>query len=307
MKTFLSDVRRNKELLLIALPVLVYVALFSYIPMFGIIIAFKDFDYSLGIFGSEWCGLKNFELLFKMKDSFTLIRNTVLYNIVWIPLSVACSVFLALMFDAIGKERVGKINKVNQTLSILPHFLSWVVISYFVDALLNVDKGILNRAIVALGGEKKNWYFEIKYWPYILTVVHLWKGIGYSAIVYYSTIRGFGREYYEAAMIDGATWGQQTRKITIPLLKPIITIMMIMSLSHILNSDFGLFYIIPKNSGILYPVTSTLDTYIYNAMTSGGDLSVTGAISFFKSVVGFLLILIVNGVVNKIDPERALF
>ena len=155
MKKFLMDVYKNKELLLLALPLVILVIMFIYIPMFGIIIAFKDFDYAKGIFGSDWNGFKNFELVFKMKDSFTIFRNTILYNIVWLPLGVFCAVFLAIMYDSIGKQKIGKVNKINQTLSILPHFLSWVIISYFVDALLNIDKGIINNFIEKLGGEPR--------------------------------------------------------------------------------------------------------------------------------------------------------
>lgn len=306
-RKFLYDLNHNKFLLFLASPVLIWCALFCYVPMFGIVLAFKDFDYSLGIFGSPWNGLKNFEFLFKTDDAWIITRNTVCYNLVWIPLGIICAVFLAILFDALSKKKVSIVNKTNQTLSLLPYFLSWVVVGYFIDTILNVDKGLINQIRMSLGMEKINWYSDTKYWPVILTLVNQWKNIGYSSIIYYSTIRGFSVEYYEAAKVDGASWFQQVRYITIPLMIPIITIMGIMAIGGIMNSDFGLFYIIPKNSGALYPVTNTLDTYIYNAMTTGSDLAVTGAVNFYKAVVGFALILITNSITRKISAENALF
>ena len=307
IKKFFSDVNKNKALLLLAAPVVIWVAMFCYAPMFGIILAFKDLDYAKGIFGSSWCGFENFQFLFHTKDAWVITRNTIGYNLVWIPLGIMVAVFLAILFDVLGRRRVNMFTKINQTMSIMPHFLSWVVISYFVDTLLNMDKGFINNIMSLFGKDTVNWYSVSKYWPYILTVANLWKSIGYSSIVYYATIKGFNSDYYEAAWIDGASWWQQTRFITLPQLLPIIMILGIMSIGGILNSDFGLFYIIPKNSGILYSVTSTLDTYIYNAMTTGSDLGATSAVSFYKSVVGFVLILGANKLVKKLDGEFALF
>lgn len=304
---FINDIRRNNILLLLTLPAVIWFILFAYMPMFGIIIAFKRMDYSLGIFGSEWVGLKNFEFIFKSQDAFTITRNTILYNLVWIPLGTAAAVAFAIMYDALSRKKVNVVNKINQTLSIMPYFLSWVVVVYFAESLLNVDKGFLNKTISLFGGQPLNWYAEPKYWPFILTITNLWKTVGYSSIVYYASIRGFSNEYYEAAWIDGANWYQQVRYITLPLLKPILTIMLTLAIGGILGSDFGLFYIIPKNSGMLYSTTSTIDTYIYNGMTSGGDLGMTGAVNFYKSVVGFVLVVITTAFVRRHSKENALF
>lgn len=307
MKSFLKDVDKNKMFLLMLIPGIIWFIMFCYIPMFGIIIAFKDFNYADGIFFSPWCGLKNFEFLFKAKDIYLILRNTICYNLVWIPTSIMLAVCFAIMYDALAKKRVHPWTKICQTVSLMPYFLSWMVISYFVTGLLDYDRGIANKVLEFFGLQPVNWYMESKYWPFILTVANYWKGIGYSSIIYYSTIRGFSPEYYEASWLDGANWYQQTRYITLPLMKPIITMMGIMSVGGILNSDFGLFYFIPKNSGLLYSTTSTLDTYIYNGMKSGGDFGSTGAINFVKSVVGFLMIISTNAVVRKYSYENSLF
>jgi len=307
IKKFAKDLGKNKVYLLMLLPGVIWFILFAYVPMFGISVAFKDFDYAKGIFHSDWIGLKNFEFLFKAKDAYVILRNTLLYNVVWIPLTMFCSVTFAIMFDVLAKKRLNIWTKATQTLSLMPYFLSWIVVSYFVTGLLDFDKGAVNKLLISLGMEPVNWYFEADKWPFILTIAHLWKGVGYSCIIYYSTIRGFSPEYYEAAWIDGANWYKQLRYITLPLLRPTITIMFILAIGSILSSDFGLFYFVPKNSGMLYSTTSTLDTYIYNGMTAGGDFALTGAANFLKSVTGFILVLITNAIVNKISPDNALF
>lgn len=307
MKKFVRDIGKNKVYLLMLLPGVIWFIMFAYIPLFGISVAFKDFDYAKGIFYSDWIGLKNFEFLFKAKDAYVIIRNTLLYNVVWIPLTMTCAVCFAIMFDVLAKKRINLWTKSTQTLSLMPYFLSWIVVSYFVTGLLDFDKGAINKLLITLGMKPVNWYFEADKWPGILTIAHLWKGVGYSSIIYYSTIRGFSPEYYEAAWLDGANWYKQLRYITLPLLKPTITIMLILAIGSILSSDFGLFYFVPKNSGMLYSTTSTLDTYIYNGMTAGGDFALTGAANFLKSVTGFALVLITNAIVRKISPDNSLF
>ena len=205
------------------------------------------------------------------------------------------------MYDSLSKS---KLTRFNQTVSILPHFLSWVVVAYFASAILDPQKGILNQML----GTRIEWYNEAKYWPVILIAFDLWKKIGYSSIIYYSNIRGFDAELYEAARIDGATWWQQVKYITIPLLQSIIIIMVIMGIGGILHSDFGLFYNVTRNSGPLYETTQTLDTYIYNGITSqGGNVTLTSAASFFQSVVGFILVVTTNAIIRKVSPENAMF
>lgn len=300
----LKKIKQNRALLLMALPGLAWYIVFCYLPMFGTIIAFKQFDYSKGIFGSPWVGFENFKYLFATSDAMVITRNTILYNAFFIAWNILSSVTIAVVFNMLGKT---KLNRFNQTVLLLPHFLSWVVASYFVFAILSVDRGVANKIIVALGGERINWYAEPKFWPLILFLCNEWKKIGYSSIVYYSTIRGFDTTYYEAAKLDGATWFQTIIHVTLPLMKPIITIMLIINMGSVMYSDFGLFYIIPKNSGMLYSVTSTIDTYIYNGMTGIGDLGSTAAASLYQSLVGFILVMGTNLIVKKISPENALF
>ncbi len=303
---FFRDIRKNKSLLLMALPGMAWFFAFCYMPMFGIVIAFKNYRFIDGIWGSEWIGFKNFEFLFKTADAWIITRNTIFYNVFFITLGMCTAVLFAIMFDALGRR---KINRINQTVVLFPHFISWVVGSYFVFTLLSTDMGVLNKILGAFGVKPINWYSEPKYWPFILPVCYLWKHVGYQSVIYYSNIRGFDTEYYEAAKIDGATWGQCMRYITLPLLIPILTIMFIINIGGVMHSDFGLFYLVPKNSGMLYTTTSTIDTYVYNGITSAGNASYgpTSAVAFYQSVVGFLLVITSNAIVKKVSPDNAMF
>ena len=298
---FIKQVKQNGPLILMAVPGIVYLLMFSYIPMFGLLVAFKNFNFAQGIIGSPWAGLNNFKFLIMSGDAFTILRNTILYALFSLIVIKIIEIFLAILYDSLSKS---KLNKFNQTVSILPHFLSWVVIAYFAQALLDADKGIFNQIL----GTKIQWYSEPKYWPFILMSFQIWKTVGYGSIIYYSNIRGIDSELYEAARIDGATWWQQVKYITIPLLTSIIVIMFIMGIGGILHNDFGLFYNLPKNSGALYSATQTLDTYIYNGITlAGSSLGMTSAASFFQSTVGFLLVITANGIIRKISPDNAMF
>jgi len=301
---FIKDLRKNYPLLIMTLPILVMYVLFNYLPMFGTLIAFQEFNYIDGVFKSPWVGFDNFTFLFQTSDAFVITRNTLLYNIVFIFLGMFLSICLAIAYDLLGKS---KLNKLNQTMAMFPHFISWVVAAYFVEALLSVDKGVLNRLIIAFGGEGIEWYSDPKFWPAILVIAHMWKCIGYNSIIYYSNIKGFDIEYYEAARIDGASWFQQIIYITFPLLKSIAIIMGILSIGSAFYSDFGLFYLVPKNSGALYNVTSTIDTYVYNGLRNGGNLGMTAATGLYQSVVGLILVLSTNAIVRKVSPENALF
>ena len=298
---FLKQVKQNGPLILMTIPGIVHFIMFNYIPMFGILIAFKNFNYAQGIFGSPWAGLNNFKFLIMSGDAFTILRNTIAYSLVFLIGTKLVEIFLAIFYDSLGTN---KLNRFNQTVSILPHFLSWVVIAYFAQTLLDAERGVLNQLL----GTEIQWYSEPKYWPVILISFQLWKAIGYGSIIYYSNIRGFDAELYEAARIDGATWWQQVKYITLPLLTSIIIIMIIMGIGGILHSDFGLFYNVPRNSGALYSTTQTLDTYIYNGITlAGGSLGMSSAASFFQSVVGFILVITTNAVIKKVSPENAMF
>jgi putative aldouronate transport system permease protein len=300
--------RKNSNtlpLMLIAIPGLLYLVINNYIPMFGIFIAFKDIDYSKGIFASDWIGLKNFQFLFKTKDAFIMTRNTVLYNLVFIVLGTVCSIFIAIIMCEIIKSFASRFFQAGL---ILPNLVSMVIVSYLVYAFLNADNGFVNNSILKFfGKEPINWYSEPKYWPFILVIVHIWKSAGFGSIIYMSSISGIDKSLYEAARIDGAGKLRQIFNITLPLLKPTVIILILMSVGRIFSSDFGLFYQVPMNSGVLYSTTQTIDTYVYRALMQRSDIGMSSAAGLYQSLVGFILVLSANSLVRKLDPENSLF
>ena len=299
--------RRSKRisylpLILMMLPGLIYLLINNYLPMYGLTIAFRRLDYSKGILKSPFVGFENFEFLFKTKDAWIMIRNTVAYNVVFILLGIVVAVAIALMMTEIGKMRIAK---VIQPIICFPNMVSIVVISYLVYAFFG-SNGFVNNSI--LGPENSiAWYKEAKYWPAILTIVHFWQVAGYSSIIYIATISGIDTGLYEAARLDGASRWQQICKITLPLIKPTIILMLLMSVGRIFNSDFGLFLQVPMNSGMLYDTTQTIDTYSYRALMQLNDVSKSSATGVFQSVIGFVLVLISNLIVRHVDKDSALF
>ncbi|MBC8081483.1 MAG: sugar ABC transporter permease [Gorillibacterium sp.] len=302
---FFREIIKNRVLYLLFLPGVLFLLAFNYLPMFGIIVAFKEMNYRDGILGSPWIAFKNFEFLFSTPDAWQITRNTVIYNGVFISLGLIVSVGLAIALSEILSKRLAK---AYQSILFLPYFLSWVVVSYIGYAFLSPELGLLNRSILEpLGLENINWYHEAKYWPYILTFFNLWKYTGWSVIVYLASITGIDPSYYEAAAIDGATRFQQIRKITIPMLIPMMTILTILSIGRIFSADFGLFFNVTLNSGIIQSTTSVIDTYVYNGLTRLGDVGMASAASVYQSVIGFILVLSTNFIVKKINPDNALF
>lgn len=292
-------------LYVMAFPGLIYMLCNNYMPMYGILLAFKKLNVQKGILGSDWCGFDNFAFLFKSSTAFYIIRNTVLYNLAFIVFGTIISIAFAILLNEI---RSAKAAKLYQSLVLIPYLISWVVVSYLAYALLSADTGLINNSILRpLGLDSVNWYMEKKYWPVILFVCNVWKSTGYTMIIYYSSIVGISKEYFEAASVDGATKWQQIKKITLPLLKPTIITMGILSVGRIFASDFGLFYQIPKNSGALYSVTQTIDVYVYNALMQNNDFGMSSAASVFQSVVGFGLVLITNAITRKYNKESAIF
>lgn len=299
-----SRFKANKELLLLSLPGGIWFLIFAYLPMFGIVIAFQKYrpaeNFLKSIFTSEFVGLKNFEFLFKSGDMWVIFRNTIGYNLVFIILGIVLPITIAMLLNELRNHSAVK---VYQSMMFLPYFLSWVVVSYCVYAFLDPAKGLVNSLL----GKKIFWYTEAGYWPFIIIFMSQWKGVGYNTVVYLASICGIDQTFYEAAMLDGATKWQQVKYITIPLLRPVITILFIMSVGGIIRSDFGLFYQLPRNSGPLLPVTNVLDTYIYRALMESTEIGMSSAAAFFQSVVGFILIMIANKVAAKIDQENTLF
>ena len=302
--------RLNKELLLLSLPGAVWFIIFTILPLFGILVAFKKFRIAPGagfmksLFTSEWAGFSNFKFLFVSGDAFIIFRNTILYNVVFIVLGIVLPVIIALVLNSIRNKGMVKIY---QSAMFLPYFLSWVVISYCLFAFLNPEKGYVNGLLTKFGLDAVSWYTEKKYWPFIIIFMSQWKGVGYNTVVYLASICGIDQTYYEAAVLDGASKWQQIKYITMPLLKPVITILLIMSIGGIFRADFGLFYQLPKNSGPLFDVTNVLDTYIFRALRSSGEIGMSSAAALFQSTVGFILIMGANKLVSKVDADNALF
>ncbi|WP_019637990.1 ABC transporter permease [Paenibacillus fonticola] len=309
MSAFFKKVIRNRALLIMILPGTIWFLIFAYLPMFGTILAFKDFRISrdgffASVFNSEWVWFKNFEYLFTTNDAFIITRNTILYNLALIILGLVIAVSFAVLLSELVNKRMAKIY---QTGMFLPHFLSWVIISYFAFTFLSMDKGTVNQIITFFGGERISWYSEPKYWPFIILFVGIWKGVGYNSVIYLAAITGIDKSYYEAAVIDGASKWKQIRYITIPQLKPLMIILTILAIGGIFRSDFGLFYQLPKDSGALYPVTNVIDTFVYRGLINMGDVGMSTAAGLYQSMVGLVLILIANYIVRKIEKDHAIF
>ncbi len=299
----------NKQLILLALPGLIWFLIFSYVPLIGNIIAFKDFKIHEGGFinsliQSDWVGFKNFQFLFASGETGVILRNTILYNLTFIILGTVVPIIVSIALFELWSKRA---SKTYQSIMFFPYFLSWVVVSYFLLAFLDFDKGLVNKLIQSNGGGSINFYLEPKYWPAIIIVLNVWKTMGYGTVMYLASIVSIDRTYYEAAMLDGASKWQQIKNITLPFLKPVAIILVILAVGKILNSDFGLFYQVPKDSANLYSVTQTLDTYVFRAMRGLGDIGMSSAAALFQSSIGFVLVIICNFVIKRIDKENALF
>lgn len=287
------------------IPGLLYLLINNYIPMSGIVIAFKRYNYQKGMWKSPFVGLDNFKFLFSTKDSWIIIRNTLLYNLAFIIISMIVGMFLALLLDEIRSKRA---KRAYQTILLLPYMISIVIVSYIVYGFLSTDTGFINNYLLKLmGKEKISWYSEARYWPFILTAVNQWKWLGYNSVIYYSSIVGIDSTYYEAATIDGANRWQRIFRITIPMVRTTVIIMVLMAIGNIFRSDFGLFYQVPMNSSSLMEVTSTIDTYVYRGLKSANSLGMSSAAGVYQSVVGFITVLIANFVVRKLDKDSALF
>lgn len=309
---------KKKTLMLLSMvaPGAIWLFLLRYVPLGGIILAFKNYKLVYGpkefvknMFASEWNGLDNFKYIFMTKEAtWQMFRNTIGYNIIFIITGLIVSVVFAIMLNEVTNKFVAK---TYQTLMFFPYFLSWVVVSYFVNAFLDPTYGIINRTLVNWGYESMqsyNWYGNTAPWPYILVFMNLWKNVGYTTILYLAAITGIDATQYEAASIDGASKLQQIRYVTLPHLKTMIVILLIMNVGKIFNSDFGLFYQVPMAMGSLIPVTQTIDTYVYRSMQAGGtNLGYSTAAGFLQNVIGFVCIMTANTIVRKIDEDSSLF
>lgn len=292
------------QLFTLALPAIALLLVFSYWPMFGIVLAFKDYKVTEGIFGSPWAGMKNFDFLFRSQDAWRITRNTLLLNAMFIVAGIFFGVLFALIMFEVKKARHVK---VYQTVSILPSFLSWVAVGYIVYAFLDPTKGLANQILAVFGIDDVSWYTEAEYWPVILLIVKTWQGVGLGSIIYYAALMGVDAELYEAADIDGASKLQKTLHISIPQIVPIIIIMGILDVGKIFRADFGLFYNVTRNVGALYPTTDVIDTYVFRALMTQGNIGMSSAASVLQSVVCFVMLVATNAIVKKISPENSLF
>ncbi|HHV10834.1 MAG TPA: sugar ABC transporter permease [Clostridiales bacterium] len=295
--------RRYIPLYMMMLPGTIYLIINNYIPMGGLVLAFKKFNYSLGMIKSPWNGLSNFKFLFIGADAWKMIRNTLGYNFVFIVLGTTLAIIVAILLNEVAGR---KARKLYQTIILVPYLISTVIVSYIVYAFLSQDNGFINHTLLR-GENAISWYTSPKYWPFILTFVQLWKSFGYSSIIYFATIIGIDPTYYEAASIDGAGKLKQVVSITLPCLKPTIITLTLLSIGRVFYSDFGLFYQIPMGAGTLLDVTQTIDTYVYRALLVSNDVGRAAAAGFLQSLLGFILVYGANLMVNKIDKENALF
>ncbi|KXT74818.1 Multiple sugar ABC transporter, membrane-spanning permease protein MsmF [Streptococcus sp. DD10] len=309
MQKIVQTLKSNLIFLLMVLPGALWLILFFYIPVFGNVVAFKDYHitgegFIDSILNSKWVGFDNFRFLFSSKDAFIITRNTILYNLGFIFLGLVVSVGIAIIFSELRSKRMVKLF---QTSILFPYFLSWVIISFFTDAFLNIDKGLINHLLQSFGIKEMNFYADTTIWPAFLLFMGVWKGFGYNSVMYYATIMGIDPTYYEAATVDGASKWQRIKNITIPQLAPLITVLTILAVGNIFRADFGLFYQIPHNAGQLYSVTNVIDVYVYNGLTKSGDIGMTAAAGLYQSVVGLILVVISNLIARRIDKNSALF
>lgn len=301
---FKKGFKKSLPLTLMALPALAFMIVFKYFPMVGIILAFKNFNVRKGIFGSKFIGLENFKFLFKSSDAWIITRNTICYNLLFIVIDVILAVSFAILLNELRHKRM---SKTFQSIYMAPYFLSWVAVSFVAYAFLSTDNGLLNHVLTSLGLSQVSWYTQSKYWPFIIVIFQIWKTVGYSTVMYLGSLTGIPNDYYEAALVDGATKWQQIKFITLPFLKTMMIILTTLAIGKIFFSDFGLFYQLPRNSGPLFPVTNVIDTYIYRALKETGNIGMSAAANLYQSIVGFVMVVGVNFIIRKVDKDSALF
>lgn len=304
IRDVLQDLKKNKILLFMLIPAVLYYFIFHYIPMAGTIIAFKRLDYSAGIFGSAWVGFDNFKFFFMSGQAFNVTKNTFLYNLIFIivntTLQIAISVFLSEMKNKYVK-------KSSQTLMLMPYFISWVVVGAFIYNIFNFEFGAFNTILKSLGIQPIDVMGTVGSWKYILVFFSAWNGVGYGSIVYMAAITGIDKQLYEASELDGANIFQQVWTITIPSIKPTIVIMILLSVGSIFRGNFSMFYQIIGNNGLLFNSTDVIDTFVFRSLMKTQEVGMASAAGLYQSVLCFAIIMITNGVIKRVDSEYALF
>lgn len=301
---FLAEFKKNKALFAMAAPAFVLVLVMSYLPMSGLVLAFKSYRYDLGVFGSPFNGLDNFKYLFSSGTGWLITRNTILYNLLNLFTSQLIAVMIAIFISEIRHK---KFKKVTQTVILMPYFISWVVVGVFVFSLLNYESGMINNIVRIFGGEPINFYMKPSAWPVIICLFNAWKWTGYNSVIYIAAITGVDGEINEAAAIDGATIFQRIRYITIPSIRPTLITMILLQVGRILRGDFEMFYQIVGNNGQLFNATDVIDTYVFRSLVTNPDIGMTAAATLYQSVLCFVIIMVVNAIVKHIDEEYALF
>lgn len=299
----LSEVRRHLDLYLMCLPAIVFFLLFNYLPIGGMLVAFKNFNYKQGLLGSPWVGLDNFEFIVKSDMVGRVIFNTIFLNLLFIMAGIVFGVLLAILLN----ETSLRFRKVVQPVFLLPYFISWVAVAAIVYSILSYDIGSLNTLLTSLGFQAINTYNMPRLWPGLLTAINNWKVVGMNTVIYTAVLTGIDPTYFEAATLDGANRFQKIIRISIPMLIPTVTVLTLLSIGRILNADFGLFFNIIGNNSILYATADVIDTFVYRSLRQLGDIGMAAAVSFLQSVVGFLFIMGMNALVRKVNKENALF
>ena len=285
-------------LYLMMFPALLYLLINNYIPMAGMVIAFKKLNFAKGIWASPWAGLKNFKFLFASRDAWVITRNTLLYNVAFILVNMVIGIAIAILITEVKNT---KLKKLYQSAILLPFLMSMVILSYIVYALLSAENGLVNNSILPLFHiDPIQWYQKPKYWPAILIIANCWKGVGYGCLIYIASLIGIDPSFYEAARLDGASKWQEITKITLPSLVPTIITLLLLSIGRIFYSDFGLFYQVPMNSGVLVPTTNVI-------LIEQGNISMSSAAGVYQSLVGFCVVMLSNWIVRKVDKDQALF
>jgi len=291
----------HRALYLMALPGILYFFVFCYLPMFGVIIAFKNYNFRDGILGSPWAGFDNFEFFFTSPDLFRVTYNTLFLNALFIVVGTAVAVGAAILLNEI-RSKYGA--RIFQTLIFFPYFISWIVVALFLGTFLAYEKGIINRLLIDFGMERFDFMNSPAVWPAILVIVYLWKSTGYGVIIYLAAISGINPDYYEAARIDGASRLQQVMRILLPQLRPTILVLFILAVGRIFYGDFGMIYALVGDNGQLYSTTDVIDTYVFRSMRTLGDMGMTSAVGLYQSLMGMLMILITNWISKKLSDEK---
>lgn len=303
-RNFIAELKKNKALFVMLIPALLYVIVFAYLPMSGLVLAFKNYRYDLGVFGSDWNGFGNFRFLFASGTGWLITKNTILYNL----MNLITSQILAIIIAIFITEITNKIfKKITQSIIFLPYFISWVIVGTFVFAIFNYETGLINNMITSTGGEAVNFYSMPGVWKYIIMSFNAWKWCGYNSVIYIAAITGVDAETYEAAAIDGATIFQRIRFVTLPCIRPTLITMILLNVGRILRGDFEMFYQIIGNNGQLYNATDVIDTYVFRSLLQNSNIGMTAAASLYQSALCFIIIMIVNNVVKRIDADYALF